>query len=401
MAIIKGFSGKLYPNRATTARLNQWVGACRFLWNRLLEMEIEQYRIDGTFLWKKDLQKAAIALKRQHDFLADLPAHAVLDTAARLVAALKAMKSGHRFPRFKKKFINEAGIYCVNQASNVEPRRFKAPKLGRIRMRGGSVPDGRLVASRIHRDGERWLVSAQFECSDPEPLPPSTVTFGIDLGCSTLATAHDGTDFIEIGVPRYLRKAERHLKRAQRRMSRRAKGTERRKAARRRVAAIHRKVHNQRKDFAHQVSHRLTAKAGTLNIETLDIRSMQQNRFIAPLVADAGMGMLINLIAYKAAWRGRTLLKIDALFPSSQLCSRCGRKVEAMTDSSRRMFRCDGCGYREARDRNAARNIYAYGEERRKGASARTDVEIGEQGLPGAGQESVNVDIGHRNSFPY
>ena len=171
------------------------------------------------------------------------------------------------------------------------------------------------------------------------------------------------------------------MARAQRRLSRRAKGSGRRKAARRKVAAIHRKVRNQRKDTAHQISHRLTAKACILKLETLDIRSMRKNHFIAPLVADAGMGMLVNFIRYKAAWRGRDVVMVDPLFPSSQTCSVCDNKVAAMANTSRRTFRCDNCGHREGRDRNAARNLFAYGEERRKRAGdSTTDVEIGGHG---------------------
>lgn len=68
-----------------------------------------------------------------------------------------------------------------------------------------------------------------------------------------------------------------------------------------------------------------------------------------------------------------------AWFPSSQTCSCCGAINPAMRDLKRRVFICPECGFIEGRDRNAARNIYWYGEERRNRArEGATDGEIGD-----------------------
>jgi putative transposase len=160
------------------------------------------------------------------EWLADLPAHAVLDTVSRLDGAIRRMveerKHGRKcgFPKPKKKFVREAGIYCVGQATKLGARKVKIPKIGEIRLRGGTVPAGRLLSARIWRDGSRWMFSAQLECERPDPLPPSDVTVGLDLGVSTLVTLFDGAEFTEIAAPRPLRKAQKRLRRAQRMLSR-------------------------------------------------------------------------------------------------------------------------------------------------------------------------------------
>lgn len=387
--IIRGWQARLYPTAEQAHRLNQWAGSLRFLWNRLLDREKTEYEATGKFLWRKQLQPIAIGMKRQvgTEWLADLPAHAVLDTATRMDATLRRMvnerKAGRQcgFPKVKKKFVNEAGIYCVGQATEISDQAARVPKIGTIRLRGGDLPEGRLLSARIWRDGDRWMLSAQFECVRPEPLAPSAVTIGVDLGVATLVTTFDGTTFDEISAPKHLRKAKKRLRRAQKALSRRKKGSTRRRAQARRVGVIHRKVRERRKNFLHQLSHRLTTKAGVLKIETLNVKGMTQNRHLALSVADAGMSRLVTYCAYKADWRGRRLVKIDPRFPGSQTCCECGQIHREMRKLSVRMMVCD-CGNVVGRDRNAAVNHYWYPEEREnRSGDAPTRVEIGDQEL--------------------
>ena len=388
-AVVRGWQARLYPTRAQADRLNQWAGSLRFLWNRLLDREKAEYEATGKFIWRCELQPIAVGMKREAglEWLADLPAHAVLDTVARLDGALRRMvqlrKQGKEcgFPRAKKKFVNEAGVYCVGQATGIVNREASLPKIGRIRCRGGDVPEGRLLAARVWRDGSRWMISAQFECARPAPMEATGVTLGIDLGVSTLITAFDGAEFEEFIAPKHLRRAQKRLTRAQRVLSRRKKGSARRRMQARRVGVIHRKVRDRRKDLLHQISHRLTAKGDVLKVETLNVRGMARNHHLALSVADAGMSRLVTFCDYKADWRGRRVEKIDPWFPGSQTCSGCGALHREMKNLSVRTMRCD-CGNVMDRDRNAAVNHYWYGEEpRNRVLLDATRAEIGDQGF--------------------
>jgi putative transposase len=336
----------------------------------LLGAVVRQYEADGTFLWKADLQKLAVAWKHDPEtaWLAELPAHTLLDVCARLDKALRRMiserKAGRQcgFPRFKKKRWGEGSVYFVNQATRIDPdgRKVRLPKLGTVRVRGGVPPIGRLLGSRALRDGDRWLWSAQFETDAPEPLPPTAIRMGIDAGLKSLVTTYDGTGFDKVTAPRPLKAALRRLARAQRVLARRRKGSGRRAAQVKRVASIHRKVRLKRMDHLHQVSHRLTAKADVLVVETLDVRAMAQTPYLGQQVADVAIGSLLRFVAYKAAWRGRELIAVPSEYPSSRTCSGCGN-LHDMPLSKRRMV-C-GCGVKLDRDENAALNLYRYPEE--------------------------------------
>lgn len=355
-----------------------------------MDAEKAEYAATGKFLWKKQLQPIAVGMKRQPglEWLADLPAHAVLDTSARMVGALRRMVSERTagrecgFPKAKKKFVNEAGIYCVGQASEVRDREVTLPKLGTVKMRGGTIPDGRLLAARVSRDGARWMLSAQFESARPAPLEPTDTTVAIDLGVATLMTAFDGSGFDEVMAPKHLRKAQKRLRRLQRSLSRRKKGSARRRAQARRVGVMHLKVRDRRKDLLHQISHRLTAKVDVLKVERLNVRGMVRNQHLALSVADAGMSRMVTLCEYKADWRGREVIKVDPWFASSQLCCMCGVRHREMRKLSVRTLACD-CGNVMGRDRNAAVNIYDWYPEERENRDRKvsTRMEMGDQEL--------------------
>jgi transposase len=148
--ITRGWVARLSPTCRQAARFNQRVGGLRFVSNRLLDAEKAEYDATKKFVWLKGMQPLAVAMKRQPgmEWLADLPAHAVLDVCRQLDAALRNMvqhrKAGRDwgFPKRKKKFVNEPGIYMVGQATKFGDGWVRLPKLGRIKVSGGKLPGG-------------------------------------------------------------------------------------------------------------------------------------------------------------------------------------------------------------------------------------------------------------------
>jgi putative transposase len=79
-------------------------------------------------------------------------------------------------------------------------------------------------------------------------------------------------------------------------------------------------------------------------------------------VADASFAEFRRQIEYKTAWRGGAVVVADRWFASSKTCSGCGA-VKAKLLLSERTYVCTACGMVADRDRNAALNLAAYGEE--------------------------------------
>ena len=91
-------------------------------------------------------------------------------------------------------------------------------------------------------------------------------------------------------------------------------------------------------------------------LETLNIKGMQKNHNLAAALHDQALGRLIGMIEYKAAWYGRTVVKIGRFFPSSKMCNHCGGIYRELR-LSERVWVCPHCGAVILRDPNAACNI--------------------------------------------
>lgn len=126
------------------------------------------------------------------------------------------------------------------------------------------------------------------------------------------------------------------------------------------VARLHARVANQRLDAMHKLTTWLTRKYSDISIEDLHVTEMVKNHHLAKHVMDAAFGEFRRQLEYKTARTGARLHVIDRWYPSSKMCSRCGR-VKAKLSLAERTYRCGGCGLVMDRDLNAATNIMVAG----------------------------------------
>ena len=91
----------------------------------------------------------------------------------------------------------------------------------------------------------------------------------------------------------------------------------------------------------------------TIVTERLNVAGLLRNRRLARRLADASLGELRRLLAYKTVWAGTALVEAERFFPSSKICSGCGH-VKAKLPLSEREYHCERCGMVIDRDLNAA-----------------------------------------------
>ena len=216
---------RLYPNRTQAHSFRRFQGGLRRLWNDMLAASRDAREDTGKHLNKRGLQDYVVAWKRQPEtsWGTELPAHSLLQLSADMHRAfVNFFEKRARFPRFRGKHQRAFSIYAVNQQTQFDGDRVKLPKVGWMPFRSGNLPEGRLLSGRIWCDaGDRWMLSATFECEDREAPDATVERVGIDMGLSSLATVYDGETTEKVAAGRKLRKAERRLRRAQRRLSRR------------------------------------------------------------------------------------------------------------------------------------------------------------------------------------
>jgi putative transposase len=160
--------------------------------------------------------------------------------------------------------------------------------------------------------------------------------------------------------PRYFARDEKKLAKAHKRHARKNKGSKNREKARRKVAKIHARIADRRRDYQHKLSTKLIRENQTICCESLSVKTMMQHPRLSKAIADVGWGEFVRQLEYKAAWYGRTVIKIDRWYPSSKTCSVCAQVLDSL-DLECREWTCPACSTHHDRDINAATSVLVEG----------------------------------------
>ncbi|MGK7939126.1 MAG: RNA-guided endonuclease InsQ/TnpB family protein, partial [Crocosphaera sp.] len=131
---------------------------------------------------------------------------------------------------------------------------------------------------------------------DIPKVPLNGEKIGMDLGLKDFCITSKPENFEN---PRYFQRSLRRLKIRQRKLSRKAKDSNNRRKARVKVAKIHEKVANQRLDYQHKISLKLTNENQVISCEDLNIKGMVKNRKLSKQISDVAWGQFLILLEYK------------------------------------------------------------------------------------------------------
>ena len=86
------------------------------------------------------------------------------------------------------------------------------------------------------------------------------------------------------------------------------------------------------------------------------MKNMIKNHKLAQAFSDVSLGVFYTMLAYKANWNNKTVIKIDLFFTSSKTCSNCNYLNQELTLKDRE-WTCQRCNTVQNRDSNASINI--------------------------------------------
>lgn len=358
----KTFKYRLFPTKAQRTAMQKSLEACRWVYNKTLEVRRDAWQQRQETLSRYDTIGMLPSWKAEHSFLSDAYSQCLQEACTRVDLAFQYFfrrvkaKEEPGYPRFKGDWY-KSFTYTQHGFKFADDGRLHLSKIGNVKIKLHRPIVGKIKALIIKRDClGNWY--ACFSCEvKSEPLTPSPKVVGVDVGLTHFATLSTGE---HIPNPRFFRKDEKLLAKAQRRLSKCEKGTPDYGKRKRVVQHVHKRIANRRKNLAHQFSRRLVNKFQVIAFENLDIQNMQNGnwRSMNKSISDAAWRQLRQYTEYKAANAGRSFAAVDPR-NTSQMCSGCGKIVPK--ELSIHVHDCPHCGLVLDRDLNAAINILARG----------------------------------------
>ena len=374
----KAYKYRIYPSKEQEVLFAKTFGCCRKVYNLMLSDKIKSYGETGSF----GTQTPAM-YKKEYPYLKEVDSLALANVQLNLQSAIrnrfdKNRKSRNGFPKYKSAKHSRKSYTTNNQNGTVAitDKGIRLPKTGIVRaeIHRDPDPDWKIKSATISQDCDgKYYASVLFEYEEDvlSVSRTSANAIGLDYKSDGLYMDSNG---ITADIPKYYREAQKKLAKAQRRLSRRkgsGKGETKSKnyiKQQKKVAKIHKHISNQRLDTLHKKSAEIANQYDIVCVETLSMKAMSNKTFKnGKSTLDNGYGMFLNMLEYKLSDRGKYLIKVDKWYPSSQLCSHCGRKQKMKL--TERTYRCT-CGMTMDRDHNAAINILNEGLRLfRKGAA--------------------------------
>jgi putative transposase len=352
----KAYKYRFYPSDEQQRLLAQTFGCCRYVYNWALRQRTDAYYQHGERLYYEGTAQRLVLLKKQEEtlWLNEVSSVPLQQALRHLDKAFRNFFEGRaEYPTFKKKRNQQAATYASN-AFTWDGHHLTLAKMDiplditwHRPLPNGCKPSSVTITKD---EADRFFVSILVE-EDIKPLEVTPQMVGLDLGLKSMVITSDGHTY---GNPKFFAQDEKKLAKAQRRHAKKKKGSKNRAKARLKVARIHKKIADRRRDYQHKLSTQTIRENQIVCVESLQVKHMVKNHCLAKAISDVGWSEFVRQLEYKAAWYGRTVVKIDKWYPSSKRCFDCGHILDALPLDVR-SWSCPECGVVHDRDINAAK----------------------------------------------
>lgn len=359
--MLKSYKYRIYPSEHQKVLLESHFDGSRFIYNLALETKIQSYLGSKKNLTFFDLSKQTTEVRNSVEWLKRVHSQVLQCSVKNLDTAYNQFFKGRNFPKFKSKKDKQSIQITQHTKVDFNKNRVFFPNIKWIDCIFSRQFEGKIKTCTITKTKtDKYFISIMVDNQDQIPNKKpiiSETSVGIDVGIKTLLTFSDGKSYPNLN---FLKKNLKKLRIEQRKLSRRfKKGAEKQSNSwikqKKIVALLHEKIANQRLDYLHKITTEIIRNYDTIVLEDLDITKMMKNPNFALAIADVGWGYFNQLLAYKAEWYGKNIIKIGRFEPSSKICSDCGIINKNLTINDR-IWTCK-CGKTHDRDQNAAINI--------------------------------------------
>uniref|UniRef100_UPI003441B2DF RNA-guided endonuclease InsQ/TnpB family protein n=1 Tax=Okeania sp. SIO2F4 TaxID=2607790 RepID=UPI003441B2DF len=220
-------------------------------------------------------------------------------------------------PRFKSRKSRQTARFTKG-GFKVGQHKVYLAKIGKLKIIWSrELPASPSSVTVIKDSANRYFLSFVVEIQ-PETLPKTNNSVGIDLGIKTFATLSNGQ---KIDAPKPLKKRINKYRKLSKSLSNKTFGSKRYEKARLKVAKFHAKLKDTRTDFLHKLSTEIICENQTIVLEDLNVYGMVKNRKLSRAISDLGWRQFRTLLEGKAEKYGRDFRVISRWEPTSQTCS--------------------------------------------------------------------------------
>ena len=374
MKILKAFKFELMPDCGQIRKMKQFCGCSRFVFNRALAYQNEQYEADKSFAFS--YTKIANLLpewKHELVWLKDCHSQVLQQSLKDLESAFKnffAKRSD--FPKFKKK--GQKDSFRFPQGFKLEQgnNRIFLPKIGWVRYRNSRNVSGSLKNVTVSQKCGKWYVSIQTELEQGAPVPKGGEV-GIDMGIVRFTTLSTGQYFEPVHAFKTLKGK---LAKLQKRFKNKTKFSKNWQKLKAKISRLHHRIANIRKNYLHQISSVISQNHAIVYVEDLQVgnmsksakgtmerhgRNVKQKSGLNRSILDQSWFEFRRQLEYKLLWNGGYLIAVPP-HDTSRCCPACGHTVRENRQTQAE-FQCTECGFAANADVVGAINVLKRGQQ--------------------------------------
>ena len=371
---------RLYPTPDQFQMFIKTGGCRRFVYNKYVEAREQFYKdnIKERNLTKDEKNKIYKGFRhttekdlcKAYTFLTEVSSVALQQARRDAQKAYSDFFTGKKGkPHFKKKKdgCSFREVMLSDELISEHEMWLKIPKIGKVTFRHNHMPawfhtkgiKRKNITVEVTKSGRCYCsICCVYESlNDKEKVYSGNDNQAIGLDFSPSDAYIDSNGNKALNYVPFKQNYKRHLAHLQRNLSRTKKDSNNREKARRKLAKFEKHIANKRRDWMEKETLHLVRSFEVIGVETLNLKGMMRFSRNAKNYNDVSWNKFVEMLEWKSKFHNCLVVKADKFFASSQICSHCGFKNEAVKNLIVRKWICPSCGVEHNRDHNAAINL--------------------------------------------
>ena len=399
----KNFRVRIYPSKvdrndkgekiASINKIDSNIGIYRFIYNKELEL-INYFRSlliqngygDNVIVDDVSCDVLLKMLREDYPFLEKAESSSRQQSQRNLIQAFKRHDNPNlksEYPRFKRKNNTKENFRIINNNNNIRIQKdkygfdkIKLAKLGLVKFKTSKKyrailrqasdkndPTAKIKHVTIKKENNEYYAVFNIKCVHvPERIIGPLQQVGIDIGCSKLAVFSNTQEIPNLDLTQETDKIIQY----QKQMSHRTPGSVRYNEAQRLFNRWFTKLVNKRNDYYDKMTCYIVKNSCFVAVQNENIIAWKHNKYLSHSIQLNAPRIFMDKLEYKCDWNDVKFIKVPRNFPSTQICSNCGkrnRNISGLDKLGIREWDCPFCPAHHDRDVNASINILNRGLE--------------------------------------